>query len=75
MRLFGAILLDAYRELNSKKLFWVILAMSGMVVLTFGSFGFHEDGMSMFYGLKTIESDYLTKDSIVSRVLYRSIFT
>ena len=29
-----ALLLDAYRELNAKKLFWVVLAISLIVVLS-----------------------------------------
>lgn len=74
MRLFRAMLLDSYRELNSKKLFWVILMMSGMVVLVYASIGFDETGMSMFFGLWQIENELLTKDSFMSIVLYRSIF-
>lgn len=75
MRVFAALLLDAYRELNSKKLFWVILALSGFVVLTYGSIGFDDTGMSLFFGLKHIENDMLTRDSFLSRILYRSIFS
>ncbi|MHC4428483.1 MAG: hypothetical protein ACYS0D_07740 [Planctomycetota bacterium] len=75
MRIFLALLIDAYHELNSKKLFWIVLVISGLVVLVYGSFGFHETGMSMFYGLRTIESEFLTKGSLISEILYRSIFT
>lgn len=75
MRLFSAMLLDSYRELNSKKLFWMILAMSGMVVLVYASIGFDETGMSMFFGLWQIENALLTKGSFMSIVLYRSIFS
>ncbi len=31
------LLVDAYRELNSKKLFWVVLMLSGLVVLAFAA--------------------------------------
>lgn len=75
MSVFPAMLLDAYRELNSKKLFWVILAISGIILLFYGSIGFHDAGMSMFYGLMNIESQYLTSGSLMSQVFYRSIFT
>ena len=75
MRLFSAMLLDSYRELNSKKLFWVILVMSGMVVLVYASIGFDETGMSMFFGLWQVENELLTKGSFMSIVLYRSIFS
>ncbi len=74
MNVFASMLLDSYRELNSKRLFWVILAISGLVVLTYGSIGFNDTGMSMFFGLTNIENEFLTKDSILSKILYRSIF-
>lgn len=75
MRVFWAMLLDSYRELNSKKMFWIILALSGLFVLLYASIGFGDRGMSMFFGLWNIENQFLTKDSPLSSVLYRSIFS
>lgn len=75
MRLFRAMLLDSYRELNSKKLFWMILAMSGMVVLVYASIGFDETGMSMFFGLMHVENEFLTDGSFLASLVYRSIFS
>ncbi|UCD76701.1 MAG: hypothetical protein JSV91_07195 [Phycisphaerales bacterium] len=75
MTVFLAMLLDAYRQLNSKKLFWVVLAISGIVVLFYGSIGFDDTGMSMFFGLTHIEDPMLTRDSFLSKLLYRSIFS
>ncbi len=75
MRLFGAMLIDSYRELNSKKLFWVILFMSATVVLTFASIGFDETGMSMFFGLTHVENALLTDGSFLASLMYRSIFS
>jgi len=72
---FLAMLLDAYRELNSRKLFWITLGMSGMVVIAFGSIGFNEQGMSMFYGLWPIESEYVNSTTPWSRALYIGIFS
>jgi hypothetical protein len=47
-----ALLLDSYRELNSKKLFWVALALSAVVVILFGSLGL--DGQTItFFGWHT----------------------
>lgn len=43
-----AIFLDAYRELNAKKLFWITLAISGMVVVAFAAVGIDERGLSAF---------------------------
>lgn len=44
-----AILLDAYRELNSKKLFWITLILSGLVVAVFASFGINEKGYTFLH--------------------------
>jgi len=35
MRQFTAMMLDAYRELNARKLFWIVMALSSLVVLVF----------------------------------------
>jgi ABC-type transport system involved in multi-copper enzyme maturation permease subunit len=43
----AALLLDAYRELNSKKLFWVTLAISLLVVLAFAAIGLNDKGISL----------------------------
>ena len=34
-----ALLLDAYRELNAKRMFWIVLVISGLVVLAFLTIG------------------------------------
>ncbi|MCA9291236.1 MAG: ABC transporter permease [Phycisphaerales bacterium] len=74
MRVFGAMLVDAYRELNSKKLFWVILAISGVVVLGYGSIGFDAAGVSIGFGIWHVESEFLYDGSVLSTIFYRSIF-
>ncbi len=42
-----ALLVDAYRELNSRKLFWVTLAISLLVVIAFGAIGLNDKGMTV----------------------------
>jgi hypothetical protein len=74
MTVFTAMLLDAYRELNSKKLFWITLIISGFVVLSYGSIGFNEQGMSMLFGLKQIDSEYVNSETPWARALYMGIF-
>jgi ABC-type transport system involved in multi-copper enzyme maturation permease subunit len=74
MRVFAALLLDAYRELNSRRLFWVVLALSGLFVLAYASIGFDARGMFIGFGLKHFESDLLTEGSPMARLLYRGIF-
>ena len=75
MIVFRAMLVDAYRQLNSKRLFWVILSLSFTVVVFYGSIGFNEDGMSMFFGLWQIDSPILREGSPMARILYISIFS
>lgn len=75
MTAFLAMVLDAYRELNAKKLFWITLGLSGMVVIAFGSIGFNEQGMSMFYGLWQIDSEFVNSTTPWSRTLYVGIFS
>jgi ABC-type transport system involved in multi-copper enzyme maturation permease subunit len=41
----GALFLDAYRELNSRKLFWITMVISAIVVLAFAFVGINENGL------------------------------
>ncbi len=75
MSVFLAMGLDAYRELNSKKLFWITLGLSAMVVLTFGSIGFNEQGMSVLFGLKQVDSEFVNSTTRWSRALYMGLFS
>jgi ABC-type transport system involved in multi-copper enzyme maturation permease subunit len=75
MTMFAAMLLDAYRELNAKKLFWITLTISALVVISFGSIGFDEKGMSVMFGLKQIESEYINSETPWARALYMGIFS
>ena len=72
---FCALLLDAYRQLSAAKLFWLTLGLSGMVVLVFGSIGFNDDGMSLFFGLKQIESEVVHAGSPWARGLYIGMYS
>jgi hypothetical protein len=42
-----ALLLDAYRELNAKRMFWIVLIISGVVVGVFGIIGIHNDAVTV----------------------------
>lgn len=44
-----ALLLDAYRELNAKKLFWITLILSGLVVGAFAAFGINKVGITFLH--------------------------
>ena len=54
MTVVTALFIDAYRQLNAKKLFWITLAISGIVVAFYASIGVNDSGMTMFFGLTEI---------------------
>jgi hypothetical protein len=72
---FRALLLDAYRQLSAAKLFWLTLGLSAIVVLVFGSIGFNDEGMSLFFGLTQIESEVVNAGSPWARGLYIGIYS
>lgn len=44
-----AIFIDAYRELNAKRLFWVVLAISVLVVAAFAAVGINDRGLTVLW--------------------------
>nr|MCS5540463.1 hypothetical protein [Roseibacillus sp.] len=70
MNTLGVPLLDSFRMLRSQKLFWIVLALSGMVALGYASIGFNQRGISLFFGLWTIEHESLQLGTEESRELY-----
>lgn len=44
-----AILLDTYRELNAKRLFWITMVISTFVVLGFAAVGLNETGLTILW--------------------------
>jgi ABC-type transport system involved in multi-copper enzyme maturation permease subunit len=67
-----AMVLDAYRELNSKKLFWITMGLSAIVVGVFGAVGFDESGFSIFW--KHFRSPYLNTTFLPIAELYKNLF-
>jgi hypothetical protein len=49
LRQTGALFIDAYRELNARKLFWVVLVLSGLVVASFAAVGIYEQGLKVLW--------------------------
>lgn len=49
MRQTMAMFLDGYRELNHRRLFWLTLVLSGLVVLAFAAVGNDEKGLTFFH--------------------------
>jgi ABC-type transport system involved in multi-copper enzyme maturation permease subunit len=66
-----AIFLDAYRELNARKLFWITLVFSGLVVAAFALVGINEQG------LRIIVWDFpsfLNTETMSEELFYKSMF-
>ena len=70
-----AILVDSYRALKAQRLFKTVLGLSFVVILGFASFGFNEQGMTFFFGLLDVESEYIYEGSKWARTLYLGIFS
>ena len=68
-----ALFVDAYRELNSKKLFWITMILSGLVVAIFGAIGLRPNGIGILWF--TIPSDMVNSELVDAATFYKSIFT
>ncbi len=75
MSAITTLLLDSYRLLKARVLFWVTLCISGLVGLLYLSIGFHDNGMSLLFGLISFEHSELRRGSELAEVLYIGIFT
>ena len=75
MKPYLTILLDSFRMLKARTIFWVTLAISLFVALVYLSMGFDETGTSLFFGLSHFESDMFREGTSQSETLYVSIFT
>jgi hypothetical protein len=43
-----ALILDAYREMNAKRLFWIVMVISGVIVAAFAGVGLTPTGITIF---------------------------
>lgn len=67
-----ALLVDAYRELNSKKLFWITLILSAVVVLICGVFGINDQGVTFLHW--QFETPFFTTEQMSAGDFYKMIF-
>lgn len=67
-----AILKDAYRELNARKMFWISLVISGLVVLVFAGLGINEKGLEVFWF--TLDTGPLNTSLMSRPLFYKSLF-
>ena len=75
MTAITAILIDSVRQLRAKRLFWIVLAISALIFVAYGSIGFTPTGVSIGYGIWDFENEYVREGTIYSRLLLEGIFT
>lgn len=72
-----ALLVDAYRELCAKKLFWITMALSVLVVVAFAMVGINEKGLTFLWF--QIPADAfgvpLTSETLPPSLLYLTMFS
>lgn len=67
-----ALLVDAYRELNARKLFWITMLLSLLVVLVFGAFGLNPSGYSFLWF--KFDHDFFNSRIIPPTKFYKFVF-
>lgn len=64
-----ALLVDSWRLLTSRRLFWLTLAINLVVVALYGSISLTDTGVSLFYGFLPIESERFRAGSLLARTV------
>jgi hypothetical protein len=72
MRQTWALLIDAYRDLNSRKMFWIVLAVSGLVAGSMAAIGLSQTGFTVFG--YDFASRYLNAREISPGAFYKLVF-
>ncbi|MBK7405124.1 MAG: ABC transporter permease [Phycisphaerales bacterium] len=68
-----ALFVDAYRELNAKKLFWITMLLSGLVVLVYAAVGINEKGI-FFLWFKIPTPVPIDSTTLPPALLYKQLF-
>lgn len=67
-----ALLLDAYRELNAKKMFWITMILSGLIVAIFGCIGINEQGLKLL--VWQLDTPTISTQTMTPATFYKSWF-
>ena len=67
-----AIFLEAYRSLNSKKLFWLVLILSALVVVAFACIGINEKGLKLAFW--QIDNQMFNSKQMPPDQFYKTVF-
>jgi ABC-type transport system involved in multi-copper enzyme maturation permease subunit len=68
-----AIFLDAYREMNAKRLFWIALVISLVIAAGFGAVGINQQGLVILW--KTFPNETFNTVMLDRAAIYKFIFT
>lgn len=71
----SAILLDSFRHLQAKKLFWFSTGVSLLIAVLFASIGFTDSGISLLFGAKVVENPFLSANRPEAGAFYILLFT
>lgn len=72
MRQTWAVFVDAYRELNAKKLFWITMAISALVVVAFACVSLTPKGVKVL--VWEIDAPFLNSNLLPNSVFYKQMF-
>tara|TARA_Y100000766_G_scaffold60083_1_gene49380 strand:+ start:3360 stop:4352 length:993 start_codon:yes stop_codon:yes gene_type:complete len=61
--------------LRARRLFWVVLVLSGLIGMVYASIGFNERGVSALFGLLAFESELFRMGTAEAKELYLLLFT
>ncbi len=68
-----ALFIDAYRELNAKKLFWITMVLNLLAVVIFASLGLNKTGVTFWHW--TFDNPFMNTNFISKELFYKIQFT
>jgi len=68
-----AIFVDAYRELNAKKLFWLTMGLNVLAVVLFASLGINDKGVTVLHW--TFDTPFMNTGMVSKKLFYIIQFT
>ena len=72
LRQTGAMVLDSYRELSARKLFWLSVIISGIAVIVFALIGINDKGLTLFG--YNVGIPYVTTAFMTPAFFYKTVF-
>jgi len=71
-----ALFIDAYRELNAKKLFWISIVLSALLVVLFASIGYDDNGVTFLWmnvGFLPFRPSIVSREFFYLEILFSGI--